>query len=162
MSCPIIQEWEDVGDGLGAFVGSSTSDLVVIPPGQNKAVDFVEIVYNGELLGFLGQTSNAFLMEDGAPIHRAKVAKAWREKQSLKIFKWLAQSPDLNPIENVWSLLKHAVHVRRIRPRTPTDMITALNEEWKNVSKGYLDKLINDMPERMKAVVKNNGGSTRW
>jgi len=146
----------------GAFSGSSMSNLVVIPPGQNKSVDFVEIVYKGELLGFLGQTSNAFLMEDGAPIHRAQVAKAWREQHSLETFKWPAQSPDLNPIENVWSLLKHAVHVRRIRPRTPTDMITALNEEWKNTSKGYLDKLIDDMPERMKAVVKNKGGSTRW
>ena len=143
VSCPIIQKWEDVGDGLGGtFVGSSTSNFVVIPQGPNKPVDFFEIVYNEELLGFLGQTSNAFLMENEAPIHRAQVAKAWREKQLLKTFKWPAQSPDLNPIEDVRSLLKHAVHVRRIRHRTPTDMTTALNEEWKNVSKGYLDKQI--------------------
>ena len=103
-------------------------------------------------------------MEDGAPIYRAQVAKAWREKQLLETFKWPAQSPDLNFIANVWFLLKHAVHVRRIRPRTPTDMITALNEEWKNISKGYLDELINVTPERMNAVIKNkvalHGGNT--
>lgn len=146
----------------GAFVESSMSNLVVIPPGQSKAVDFIEVVYKGELLGFLAQTSNAFLMEDGAPIHRALVSKAWREQHLIKTFKWPAQSPDLNPIENIWSLLKHAVHTRRIRPRTTKDMLTALNEEWQRVSKDYLNKLINGMPERIQAVIKNKGGTTRW
>jgi len=146
----------------GAFVGSSMSNLVVIPPGQNKAVDFIEVVYKGELLGFLGETANAFLMEDGASIHRARVSKAWREEHSIKSFMWPAQSPDLNPIENVWSLLKNAVHYRRIRPRSVNDMMVALNEEWRNISKDYLKKLIDGMPSRIKAVIENKGGSTRW
>lgn len=146
----------------GAFVGSSMSNLVVIPPGQSKAVDFIDIVYKGELLGFLGTTTNAFLMEDGAPIHRAKVSKDWRERHSIKTFQWPAQSPDLNPIENVWSILKNAVHRRRIRPRTVEDMLIALNEEWRAVSQIYLEKLINGMSERLKDVITNKGGHTRW
>lgn len=113
----------------GAFVGSSISNLVVIPSGENKAVDFIEVVYKGELLGFLWETPNAFLMEDGALIHCARVSKAWREEHSIKSFMWPAQYPDLNPIENVWSLLKNAVHYRRIRPRTVKGMMVALNEE---------------------------------
>jgi hypothetical protein len=147
---------------LGASVESSMSNLVVIPPGQSKAVDFIDIVYKGELLGFLGTTTNAFLMEDGAPIHRAKVSKDWREQCSIKSFQWPAQSPDLNPIENVWSILKNAVHHRRIRPRTVKDMLTALNEEWRAVSKLYLEKIVNDMPGRSKDVIANKGGHTRW
>lgn len=112
----------------GAFIGSSMSNLVVIPQGQSKAVDFINIVYKGELLGFLGTTTNAFLMEDGAPIHRAKVSKDWRDQHSIKTFQWSAQSPELNPIENMWSILKNAVHHRRIRPRTVKDMLIALND----------------------------------
>lgn len=146
----------------GAFVGSSMSNLVVIPRGQSKAVDFIELVYKGELLGFLGQTAHAFLMEDGAPIHRAKVSKEWKENNSIQTFCWPAQSPDLNPIENVWSLMKDAVHNRRIRPRTVKEMLTALNEEWGAISRNFLTNIIDSMPERIRAVIDNKGGSTRW
>jgi hypothetical protein len=146
----------------GAFVGSSMSNLVVIPAGERKAVNFIEIVYKGELLGFLAETSNAFLMEDGAPIHRAKVSKEWREKNGIQSIKWPAQSPDLNPIENVWFLMKSAVHNKNIRPRTVKDMLIDLIEEWQAISKDYLKKLIDSMPERIKAVIANKGGSTRW
>jgi hypothetical protein len=45
----------------GAFAGSSMSNLVVIPPGQRKAVDFIDIVYEGALLGFVGAVSNAII-----------------------------------------------------------------------------------------------------
>ena len=61
----------------GTFVGSSMSNRVVTPPGQSKTVGFIEVVYKGELLSFLGETSNNFLMEDGAPIHRTQVSKEW-------------------------------------------------------------------------------------
>lgn len=96
--------------GVGAFVGSSMSNLVVIPLGQSKAVDFIELVYKGEPLCFMTETSNAILMEDGAPIHRALVSRACREGHSINTFQWLAQSPDLNPIESIRSHLKNAVH----------------------------------------------------
>lgn len=121
----------------GGFVRSSMSNLVVIPAGERKAVNFVEIVYEGELLGFLAETSNAFLMEDGAPIHRAKVSKEWREKNGIQSMKWPAQSSDLNPIENVWFLMKSAVQNKDIRPRTVKDMLITLNEEWQATSKDY-------------------------
>jgi hypothetical protein len=40
-------------------------------------------------------------------------------------------------------------------------MLTALNEEWRAVSKLYLEKLINGTPERLKDVIANKGGHTQ-
>jgi transposase len=51
-------------------------------------------------------------MEDGTPVHKSKVAKDWRENHDLEKFEWPAQSPDLNPIKNVWKLLKDAMQKR--------------------------------------------------
>lgn len=43
-----------------AFSGSFVSNLVVIPPGHRKAVDFVDIIYEGALLALLAQYQMPF------------------------------------------------------------------------------------------------------
>ena len=58
----------------GAFSGDQQSNVMVIPNCQRKAVDFVDLLYNGELLGFLGKIDDCMLMEDGAPTHSARVS----------------------------------------------------------------------------------------
>ena len=123
----------------GAFAGSSTSNLTVIPAGERKAVNFVDLVYEKELLGFIPALSNAILlenpdgkpilMEDGASIHKAGVSRAWREGNDIEKLEWPACSPDLNPIENVWALLKDIVQHQRIRTRNIREMVIVLNEE---------------------------------
>jgi transposase len=55
-------------------------------------------------------------MDDGALVHRSKVAKDWRENHNIEKNEWPVQSPDLNPIKNVWKLLKNVVQKRR-RPK---------------------------------------------
>lgn len=102
------------------------------------------------------------LMEDGAPIHTARVSRGWREEQGFEKLEWPACSPDLNPIENVWAILKDAVQHRRIRPRNIGEMVAALNEEWVQIREEFLTRLYTSLPERIQAVITAGGGHTRW
>ena len=48
--------------------------------------------------------------QDNASVHSSKSTKLWLEQQNIQVLPWPSQSPDLNCIENVWSMLAHPVY----------------------------------------------------
>ena len=53
--------------------------------------------------------------------------------------------------------------VAQKRPKTLSELDRILEEVWYNgIAAGTLKNLINSMPERVKAVIKSRGGSTKY
>ena len=84
------------------------------------------------------------------------------ENNNLKTLPHPAQSPDLNPIENVWSQLKYKVNKRVPRPRKILEAERAIFEEWKKMDQKYINKLIEGMPKHVNEVIKASGFSTKY
>ena len=47
---------------------------------------------------------------DDDPKHMSKIVQEWLASQPYQLLQWLAQSPDLNPIEYFWALLKQRLN----------------------------------------------------
>jgi hypothetical protein len=68
-------------------------------------------------------------MEDGAPVYCSKASKEWRKLCLIEKFDWLANSLDLNPLENVWKLLKDAVQHGQICPRNLEELMKGSEDQ---------------------------------
>lgn len=79
----------------------------------------------------------------------------------LKTLSWPGNSPDLNPIENCWSLLK--LKIAKKNSRMKEEFKSAIKDSWKNdISLEYCRNLISSMPRRIEAVIKARGGHTKY
>ena len=101
-------------------------------------------------------------MHDGAPCHRAGIATGFFEREGITLMDWPACSPNLNPIENLWSRLKRAINSRNTIPKTREELLTAIKEEWERIGVEDFNGMIAGMPGRMEACIKAKGGHTKW
>ena len=101
-------------------------------------------------------------MQDGASIHKAKLTQAHMAKHGIKLGDWPAQSPDLNPIENLWRILKLRISKRREYIHNREEMVQVLREEWDKITPDDYRKCITSWTKRMKEVIKNKGGATHY
>ena len=106
--------------------------------------------------GFL----RSIIMEDNASQHTAKLTTQIDLQNHIIKMTWPAYSPDLNPIENVWRLLKNRIGKRF--PRTDQEVRQFLEEEWATLTVDDFVHYIKEMPKRVQAVIAARGGSTKW
>jgi hypothetical protein len=96
---------------------------------------------------------------DNDPKHRARSVQEWLNGQPFEVLDWPPQSPDLNPIENLWAVLKRRLNQYERPPTGMIELWERIESEWDNIDRVVCLRLIESMPRRIKAVLEAKG---RW
>jgi hypothetical protein len=88
--------------------------------------------------------------QDGASIHTSKRTKEFFDEEKVNVLPWTARSPDLNPIENLWSIRTRHVYANGRQFDNVRDLTAALYEAWDAIEMKVLTTLIESMPRRCK------------
>ncbi len=94
------------------------------------------------------------------PKHTSKIATALLKKLRVKLMDWPSMSPDINPIVHLWGILKRKVEEHKAS--NIHQLCDVVKEEWKRTPVSTCEALVNSMPKRVKAVLENNGGHTKY
>ncbi len=96
---------------------------------------------------------------DNDPKDTAKATKEWLKKKHIKVLEWPSQSPDLNPIENLWRELK--VRVAKRQPNL-NDLERICKEEWDKIPPEMCANLVANYKKRLTSVIANKGFATKY
>ncbi|GFW75150.1 transposable element Tcb1 transposase [Trichonephila clavipes] len=80
------------------------------------------------------------------------------DSEGIQRLVWLARSPDLNPIENVWDALGRQVSGRNYPPTNKNTLIRALTEEWDKLPQQLLDNVVQGMVRCVECCITLHGG----
>ena len=68
--------------------------------------------------------ADLIFQQDLAPAHTARSTKTWFDAHAITVLDWPANSPDLNPIENLWGILKRKM--RGTRPNNKEELTASI------------------------------------
>lgn len=140
----------------GCMSSTGRGGLYFLPKSTKMNAARYKSILEEHLLPFMAIRNTRTFMQDGAPCHTAKMVTRWLADKNIEVMKWPPNSPDLNPIENLWSIMKQKVSSERFT--SLEEMKKRIQNIWiHEISTELCTKLAHSMPRRVAAVLRNKG-----
>ena len=137
-------------------------------PGLIYFLEKIKKINNQEYINILEKklqksmkkTNTNILLHDKATVHTSKLTSNYLNRNNIKTITLPGCSPDLNPIENIFSDLKKQLARENIS--SVKGLEKRIRNFWSKLQKPYLTKLVNSIPNRLQEVIRRNGGMTKY
>lgn len=165
---PINYQFQQGGFSVmfwGCFSVFGLGPLVALEGNQNQHtyVDLLEEFLIPEIRYAKDEfDSDMIFMQDNAPCHKTKKVMEFLANNEVQTLDWPPQSPDINPIENLWSIMKCRRQKKYGMPKTKVDLINQFYDIWEELDGELLEKLCESVERRLDAVIRFNGGHSGY
>ena len=166
------------------FTSERLGPLIICDEGGIRADEYEDIIFDGlfsliddlleppddpETIRIADENTYLF-MQDIAPCHKADNVLDFLHEHHVPIMEWPPQSPDLNPIKNLWMELKARFYKWFLELfNHPSKSLEAqyrysevLQEVWYSQGIELVQVLIASMPRHCQAVIEVQGGWTHY
>ncbi len=130
--------------------------------GKVDAVFYVRILEE-HLVPFIADKfpSTHRFMQDNDPKHTSRLSKQFFEENSINWWKTPPESPDCNPIENLWHELKEFIR-REVKPRSKQELINGIAQFWRTLTAEKCCRYINHLVKVLPKVIEVQGEATGY
>ena len=142
----------------GAISKRGKSPLHIFKPGETENQQKYQQILEKEFLGWndkIFPNGNSVFYQDNAKPHVGKKVSSWMEENIPQKINSPPYSPDLNPIENVWSILKN--NVEKSEPKNLRELKKSINTSWEELDQQTINKCIDHSFSQMNQVFKHSG-----
>ncbi|KAJ8716668.1 hypothetical protein PYW07_003295 [Mythimna separata] len=116
----------------GCMAADGVGEMVVCESRLNSAkyIQTFETALMPSLTSIFGDTNSdgVIFQQDNAPYRKSATTLRWFTDNNIDLLDWPAHSPDLNPIEHLWGILKRRIKEYNITSKT--SFKNALLQEW--------------------------------
>lgn len=146
-------------------ISKKGATAVCVFEGIMAAPLFIEILER-TLLPFIQQVfpppniSHRF-MQDNDPKHTSRAAQAFYSRAGINWWRTPAESPDCNPIENLWHELKEYIR-REVKPMNKQELVNGINSFWATLDVHKCCRYINHLQKVLPKVIEVNGDATGY
>lgn len=139
----------------GCFSYYGVGKLVFID-GIMDAAKYVSILSDNliDSRNMLG-IQNMIFQQDNDPKHTSRLAREYLMENNIQTLKWPAQSPDMNPIENLWAIVKRKVEV--LQPKSKNELKEAIIQAWSEITPEITMKLVFSFKKRARQLYNVEG-----
>ena len=146
----------------GCFSGNGgRGSLYFLPPKTTMNGDRYMAMLKEKLIFWMDHHKATHFLQDGAPCHKSKKVMEFLKGQKFALMDWPGNSPDLNPIENLWAIIKGKIKKKENITSLPL-LIKAIKEIWVTLPKPLMLKLAHSMPSRIQKCLENVGQMTKY
>lgn len=104
---------------------------------------------------------DGYLQQDNAPCHTSLSTRTHFQQNGIKLFATPPESPDLNPIENLWHELKDYLRMS-VKPRNKEELIAGIQSFWLTITPQKCQKYIGHLKKVVPKVLKVGGEATGY
>jgi hypothetical protein len=146
--CPRVMVW--------GVIGKDFRKLIIFQESQKITSQFYVAKILPTIAKRVNSHPNEVFIQDGARPHTAKASMNFLREHNVDAPPWPARSPDLNVIENLWSLVERAI--KNDRGTSAKSLARVVKKAWNSIPRRTVNAYVENFESRLVRCIELRGG----